>query len=520
MDVVIYARFSSHNQNEQSIEGQLKYCEDYAKRNDYHIIHTYIDEARSGTSDSREQFQQMIEDSKNKTFQGILVYQLDRFSRNRYDSAIYKNKLKKNGVRVFSARENISDDASGILMESVLEGMAEYYSAELGQKVVRGMEINASKGFYNGGPIPLGLKVEEVPLPLGANGKMIIKKKYAIDKEKAEIVQKIFEMYINDNTMAEIVRYLNKKGIKTSKGNEFDKSGISAIITNKKYIGIYTYKSKNSNEIKEYPDSIPRIIDDVTFKKAQEKISKNKSAPSRGKAIVPYLLTTKLFCGTCKEMMTGISGTSQNGKLHSYYTCKGVAQHKCDRKNVKKDYIEDLVVDLARRELTTENIEMIAKAVYETAYKTQDSSRVKQLQREILKLQKERDHLFDSLKVCDYDDVKQSIFEEISKIEQQRKNIERQIREEESEIFQISEKDIILFLKGLRNRDIQDIKYKKMLINVLIYKVYLYDNHITIIYTIQNENGERVTKDIPAINEMEKSFQNQKSSFLGDNAEP
>ena len=202
MDVVIYARFSSHNQNEQSIEGQLKYCEDYAKRNDYHIIHTYIDEARSGTSDSREQFQQMIEDSKNKTFQGILVYQLDRFSRNRYDSAIYKNKLKKNGVRVFSARENISDDASGILMESVLEGMAEYYSAELGQKVVRGMEINASKGFYNGGPIPLGLKVEEVPLPLGANGKMIIKKKYAIDKEKAEIVQKIFEMYINDNTMA------------------------------------------------------------------------------------------------------------------------------------------------------------------------------------------------------------------------------------------------------------------------------------------------------------------------------
>ena len=218
--------------------------------------------------------------------------------------------------------------------------------------------------------------------------------------------------------------------------------------------------------------------------------------------------------------MTGISGTSQNGKLHSYYTCKGVAQHKCDRKNVKKDYIEDLVVDLARRELTTENIEMIAKAVYETAYKTQDSSRVKQLQREILKLQKERDHLFDSLKVCDYDDVKQSIFEEISKIEQQRKNIERQIREEESEIFQISEKDIILFLKGLRNGDIQDIKYKKMLINVLIYKVYLYDNHITIIYTIQNENGERVTKDIPAINEMEKSFQNQKSSFLGDTAEP
>ena len=158
----------------------------------YNIIHTYIDEAKSGTSDSREQFQQMIEDSSKKQFKGILVYQLDRFSRNRYDSAIYKNRLKKNDVKVLSARENISDDASGILMESVLEGMAEYYSAELGQKVIRGMDINASKGFYNGGPVPIGLKLKTIELPLGVNGKMICKKQFDIDTEKAPIIQKMF----------------------------------------------------------------------------------------------------------------------------------------------------------------------------------------------------------------------------------------------------------------------------------------------------------------------------------------
>ena len=162
MDVVIYARYSSHNQTEQSIEGQLKVCKDYAKRNDYNIVHIYKDEARSGTSDSREQFQQMIEDSSKKQFQGVLVYQLDRFARNRYDSSHYKHKLKKNGVRVFSAKENISDDASGILMESVLEGMAEYYSVELGQKVKRGMGINADNCYYNGGTVPLGFKLVEV----------------------------------------------------------------------------------------------------------------------------------------------------------------------------------------------------------------------------------------------------------------------------------------------------------------------------------------------------------------------
>lgn len=150
MNVVIYARFSSHNQTEQSIEGQIAVCEEYAKRNNYTIVGQYIDRAYTGTNDSRPDFQRMIEDSSKKLFEGVLVYQLDRFSRNRYDSALNKNKLKKNGVRVFSARENISDDASGILMESVLEGMAEYYSAELSQKVIRGMNINAQKCLSTG----------------------------------------------------------------------------------------------------------------------------------------------------------------------------------------------------------------------------------------------------------------------------------------------------------------------------------------------------------------------------------
>ena len=278
MNVVVYARFSSHNQNEQSIEGQLKYCREYAQRNNMNIIHIYKDEARSGTSDDREQFLKMIEDSKTKTFQGILVYQLDRFSRNRYNSAIYKAKLKKNGVRVFSARENISDDASGILMESVLEGMAEYYSAELGQKVVRGMDINAEKGFYNGGPVPIGLKLKTIELPLGVNGKMICKKTFDIDEEKAPIIQTMFDMYLNDNTMVDVMNYLRKKGIKTSTGKDFGKSSVRTILTNKKYIGIYDHKGKEIKGV------IPRIIEDDIFYKVQEKLEKNREAPSRRKS--------------------------------------------------------------------------------------------------------------------------------------------------------------------------------------------------------------------------------------------
>ena len=134
MNAVIYARFTSQNQDEKSIEEQIKVCEEYAKEKGYTITNKYVD------TDSKEQFARMIKESANKEFQGILVYQLDRFSRNRYDSAIYKNRLKKNGVRVLSARENISDDASGILMESVLEGMAEYQSYEHSQKIKAGIK--------------------------------------------------------------------------------------------------------------------------------------------------------------------------------------------------------------------------------------------------------------------------------------------------------------------------------------------------------------------------------------------
>lgn len=515
MDVVIYARYSSHNQTEQSIEGQIKVCKDYAERNNYKIVHIYKDEARSGTSDSREQFQQMIEDSAKKQFEGILVYQLDRFARNRYDSATYKAKLKKNGVRVLSAKENISDDASGILMESVLEGMAEYYSVELGQKVKRGMGINAEHCYYNGGVVPLGFTLIEVDSTYTDKmGRPIKKKKYALDEEKAPYMKQAFEMYANGHLMKEVYQWLNNKGIRTNTEKKFTKSSLRTIFMNKKYKGTYFY---NGVEIE---DGIPRIVDDITFDRVQERLNKNAQAPSRTKAKNPYLLTTKLFCGTCKEMMTGISGTSQNRETHHYYTCKGRKEHNCNRKNVKKDYIEDLVVNFARSELTEENINEIAAAVYETAYKTQNHSRIKQLQREILKVQKGRDNLFDSLKVCYDDNVKQSIFEEISKMEQQRKELEYQIKEEESEIFQVSEKDIRAFLKGLRNGDNQSIKYKQMIIDVLVYKVYLYDNHLTTIYTIQNENGERVTKDIPTINELEKEFQKEESSFLGNHAEP
>lgn len=160
MKGVIYARYSSDNQREESIEGQLRECKAFAEKNDIQIIETYIDRALSARTDRRPDFQRMIKDSSGKKFEVVIVWKLDRFARDKYDSAHYKRILKNNGVKVISATEAISAGAEGILLESMLEGMAEYYSAELSEKVIRGLTENALKCKYNGGTLPIGYIID------------------------------------------------------------------------------------------------------------------------------------------------------------------------------------------------------------------------------------------------------------------------------------------------------------------------------------------------------------------------
>lgn len=280
MNVVIYARYSSEKQKEESIDGQLKECNEYAKRNGHTIIATYIDRAMTGTNDNRPDFQRMIEDSKKKVFQGVLVYQIDRLGRNMYEIANNEYRLKKNDVCLLSARENINgNDASNLMLKGVLMTMAEYYSVELSQKVKRGMAINGEKCLYNGGNIEIGLKVDKES------------RHYQIDEETAPIVRKIFEMYNDGHTIEQIMKYLETVGIKYTKGR------IRNVLENKKYIGIYTFKGKETANV------IPQIIDNELFEDVQKKLEKNKKSRSRLKTKTEYILTTKLYCGKCKDLM-------------------------------------------------------------------------------------------------------------------------------------------------------------------------------------------------------------------------
>ena len=137
INAVIYARFSSHNQQEQSVDGQVRYCTQYAEAHNMRIIGTYVDRAMSGTNDNRPDFQQMIKDSENKQFQVVLVWKFDRFARNRYDSAFYRRALKNNGVTVTSVTESVGEGSEAIILEAILDAMADAYSKQLAENVKR-----------------------------------------------------------------------------------------------------------------------------------------------------------------------------------------------------------------------------------------------------------------------------------------------------------------------------------------------------------------------------------------------
>ena len=356
---IIYARYSSERQTEQSIEGQLRTCYEFAEREGITVTGEYIDRAISGTTDHRPQFQRMIADCKHLGIDYVIVYKLDRFARNRYDSAVYKAKLKQHGIRLLSAMEKITDSPEGIIMEGLLEAMNEYYSAELSQKIRRGMRENVIKGKTTGGNVALGYRVG-------------VDKRLEINEDQAAIVRKIFGMYASGRTFAEIIRELNNSGLKTSRGNAYNKNSISRILSNERYIGRYTVRGVD--EVAE----CPQIISEELFSTVQKKLAVAQTK-RRHRNTHDYLLSGVLHCGECGERMTGTSGTSKQGRSYFYYCCPG----KCSgRINAQK--LEETVLSTIDEYLQSDRMKTVAKVAFEE-YRRQmlDTSELTAVQKEL-----------------------------------------------------------------------------------------------------------------------------------------
>lgn len=456
INAVIYARYSSHNQREESIEGQLRECHDFAEKNGLTVVKEYCDRAISGKTDQRPSFQKLIRDSEKGHFQAVIMYTLDRFARNRYDSAIYKAKLKKNGVRVFYAKQPMPEGPEAIILESVMEGYAEYYSENLSRNIKRGMRDNALKGLTVGG--------NSTPL-----GYTVVDKRFVIDPVGAKIVKEIYEMYASGVSAAQIITYCNEQGYKTSSGSMFNKNSLRTILQNEKYIGVYKFMDIV------IPYGVPAIIDKELFDKVQNMRTKNAKTKARTKAHEEYLLTTKLFCGHCGSAMVGDSGTAKSGKMHYYYKCiDRKRKHNCTKKTERKEWIEDVVTRYTvEHVLTDENIDLLATRTMELIEKeAADSTYLNALQEELKETNKKLRNLISAM---EQGIVTASTKERLEELESEKKRVEGQIAREEIKKPSLTKERIVFWLRSFKDGDLNNIEYKRKIIDTFVNSVYVYD---------------------------------------------
>lgn len=486
INAVIYARYSSHKQTEQSIEGQLRVCEDYAKNNDFKIVGSYIDRAMSGTTDNRTNFKKMIEDSKKGKFECVLVYKFDRFARNRYDSSVYKEILKKYGVKVISATEYISERPEGIILEGMLESFAEYYSAELGEKVKRGMHESALKGNSTGGTLLLGYKIKN--------------KKYIIDEERAKIVKYIFNEYANGKTKKEILEDLNNKGIRTQKNNKFTKSSFNRMLSNTKYIGKSCYAGVESET------TFPAIINKELFDKVQERLQNNKKLGGHIRAKEEYILTGKIFCGHCDSSMVGVSGIGKQKRKYCYYACNGqYKNHICNKSKENKEILENKIFETTMQFiLSYEALEELATNLYKFYQSNEISAELKKLEQELKKIDDKQNNIIKLLIDFEHDeDFKTKLKEQAKFLSIQKQDLKKEYEKiEKLNIFDKTKKEILTCLKihAKQRENETDFEYKKRLFKDFVNCVYVFDNDKFIIfYNLIGENKPTLEKAIELI---------------------
>lgn len=470
MRAVIYARYSAGpHQTEQSIDGQVTVCTEFCKQRGLTVQEVYADRHLSGKTDNRPEFQRLIRDAKAKKFEAVVVYKTDRFARNKYDSAIYKRELRQAGVQLLYAAEAIPEGPEGIILESLMEGLAEYYSAELAQKIKRGIHESAVKGRVIGNSVPLGYRTSSDHT-------------YEIDPETAPVIKKIFEMYVDGVSCSDICRYLTEHGFRTRRGQPFNHNSINRILNNKKYMGVYEAAGVV------YQDKIEPIVSQETFLLAKREMQRRRKGKATRADTADYLLAGKLFCGHCGSLMHGVSGTSKTGNTHYYYTCAKKRKKLCDKKSVAKDYIEQLVVDLTMEYILEENR---LRSIAEKMFALQEESDTTQEEiRHYKKMLRENSTASDNiLKAVEKGLATDTLLTRLKTLEDERAAILGEIAFLESRTFGLTVEELEFFLLQFLQRDDEE-DYNRRIIKSFISRVVLYDDKIEIEYTLDGQSSQ------------------------------
>lgn len=494
---VLYARYSpGPNQRDESIEGQLRECKEVAKRHGLMVIHEYIDKRMTGTNDDRPDFQRMLRDADRGLFDVVITWKNDRFARNRYDSAIYKQRLKRNGIKIIYAKEHIPDGPEGIILESMLEGMAEYYSANLSQNIRRGQRDNALEGKFIGGTIPLGYKLDR-------------DKRFILDPERAPIVREIFTRYNAGEAIVEICKDLNSRGFRTAKNGAFNRSSLHRILVNKKYIGIYEFEDIEARE------AVPRIISDEEFAAAAARAVRNKkSARHVETAVEKFMLTGKVFCGLCGQPMGGSWGTGKNGTRHSYYQCNGRKTKKgsCMKKPERKNRLERLVVDSVINNIlnNSEVVNFIIDRCMVIQEREVDTSPADGLRRELAEAEKGLKNIMAAIEAGI---ITASTKDRLVELEERCAALKQGIAAAEIVPPKLSRDQLLFIFEKYRGRSVDDQAFVFDVIDTFVHAVYVYDDKATIVFNYSDDNTVEIP--LPEITEAANGAALQGFDFCG-----
>ena len=474
---VAYGRFSSSNQRDESIDAQLRAIGDYCEREGIQLVEVYTDEAQSATTDNRDDFMVMIDallKGKITDIDAVLVHKFNRFARNKYDSALYKKRLRDMGIKVISVTQPIDDSPEGRILESMIEAMDEYYSENLALEVKKGMLENALKGKHTGGGKLLGLSVDS--------------EGYYYPDENAHIVKRIFNEFANGVPKLKIVERLNREGYRNQYGRPFNVRTLYDLLQNEKYIGNFVYNHTSTETIR--LDGIIKepIIDADLWEVVQEK-RKTMNKPKMRKK--NYFMTGALRCGVCGFTYCG-SGSkkaTKSGEVYraSYYKCAGKDKNKngCTNTSLNKEYYEKLVTDTITDAILTDSaINNIAEQVLQNLEEERKAplTPTKKLKQQLEKVKKQQEKLMELYIDGGLD--KKMLEEKNRSLKEERKNIERQIEKndylENSQSLAVS--DIVEFMQKYKQslKDHTDEEYAQIIFNTFVEKIVIYPDLLDI----------------------------------------
>lgn len=484
----LYARFSSDNQREESIDAQLRAMREYCQRNKVVITGEYCDHAKSATTDDRPEFQRMIRESKTSGFDLVIVHKLDRFSRDRYDSAYYKRELKKCGVYLVSVLENLDDSPESIILESVLEGMSEYYSRNLAREVMKGLRESALQCKAIGGPPPFGYKVNPET------------KRYEINEDEVDAVRMIFDNVLQGIGYAEIIHKLNAMGFRTRCGNSFGKNSLNDILRNEKYHGVYIFNraaskdlngKRNNHRSKPIEDMIrieggvPAIVSEEVWNGVQailKKRTRHRASNNSGKEI--YLLTGKVVCGECGAAYTGVRRFSgRNRSKYVYYQCanrKRTASHSCSNKEIRREYLETFIMqEIARIVFDPSNVPKLVKEYYKyhEEFDTESADQIRMLNASLQTVSKKIDNIVSAVA----NTGSSALLNSLEAFEKEREEILAKIEnvEKHSKTQTVTEMMVELAYEYARGMYLSgDVEMHRQLLNLYLDKVVVYYDHI------------------------------------------